>query len=160
VGGDRVSAADAGPPVTAAQLAAAAARLGVTFPPAYAAMLLNVNGGRPDPDYLPIPDFDPEDAVPLIGFVMVGKPRNDDTRFDLVPDTLYFRRELGLPADRLLLATVDGGAEDILVSARPGDFGAVYHWPHHEGGYDDDRLTRVAASIPEFLSLLVPCPNR
>jgi hypothetical protein len=102
------------------------------------------------------PAFDNEDnkqesVVEML--YTVGDQKAGFNHYDLVTMNLHFRSELDLPAEWLAIGLFDE-MNVLLMPVSGDDSDAVFAWSFIEGGFDEDRVDRVASSFSGFLKML------
>ena len=144
---------EAGPPLTELQVDRLERQLGMTLPKNYRSFLLRYNGGRPDPAFFPIRDFDrsafgdrsPFGAIHFFfGLSRTVQSSNLGWNFS----TLRGR----MPRELLPIAGDESGNR-ICLAVTGTNAGCVYFWDH-----DDEHspptyanLYLIASSFEEFL---------
>lgn len=149
---------ESGGAISEASVVDAEGKLRVNFPDDYRSFLLRVNGGRPDSALFVNRAFDDEEdeqdqksEVEML--YTVGDQKGGFNHYDLVTMNLHFRSELDMPANWLAIGLYDE-MDVLLLSVSGNDSGAVFGWSFIEGGYEEDRVDRIADSFDDFLRLL------
>jgi hypothetical protein len=149
---------ESGGAISEASVVDAEGKLRVTFPDDYRSFLLRVNGGRPDPALFVHRAFDDEEdgqdqksEVEML--YTVGDQKGGFNHYDLVTMNLHFRSELDMPVNWLAIGLYDE-LDVLLLSVSDNDPGAVFAWSFIEGGYEEDRVDRIAGSFDNFLKML------
>jgi hypothetical protein len=134
-------------PVTGTELAAVEVLLGTRLPPALAAVIPELNGGRPDPRYVPCSLFGGETRVPVYEFARWDEPEA------YVELCRAHHDGLGEPRRFLVLATSD--ADTFFVDLEDPGLRVMY-FQYLEGDYrshfGDGEMDCVADSLDGFLS--------
>jgi SMI1-KNR4 cell-wall len=132
--------------VTNAMLEETQRALTMTFPDDYKRFLLQFNGGRPIPNFLPIPDLDTKVAID--SFFGIARPY-----LDLKEWNLELRYSLDMPEKFLAIAFDVTGNKLIMDTEAPKE-SSVYYWDsarQFELSSDDKNAFLVADSFSTLL---------
>lgn len=138
---------EAGPPLTEIQIDRLERHLGMSLPKNYRSFLLRYNGGRPDPAFVPIRDFDRSPFGAIHFFFGVSRTvQSNNLDWNL-------RTYRGRMPSELLPIAGDELGNGICLAVAGTNAGCVYFWDH-----DDEHspptygnLYLIASSFEEFL---------
>ncbi len=136
---------------TEQQIQALEKQVGCSLPEEYRNFLKEYNGGRPNPDCVPVPGVKgiADVGVGSLFHLQPSKPGMDELSYEIK------RCERLVPRGHLPIA---GGSDLYTLSLKPRTFGAVYWWFHETEDVDDDGNFLesagylLAGSFDEFLT--------
>jgi hypothetical protein len=131
--------------VTEAQLDAFERKVGIALPDEYRRFLLAHNGGRPEPDAVPVKDRRGRVRLEMIDRFH-GIHRGPHGNLEQYHDT--FRERM---PDGYLPIAHDPGGNQFVLSARHADWGKVFFWSHED---DPANFERVADTFDAFLDAI------
>jgi cell wall assembly regulator SMI1 len=117
---------DTGPPLTDLRIGVLERKLGIVLPEGYRSFLLRHNGGRPKPDFFPIQACENNPFGSIHYFNGIGWPANSS---NIEWNYKTFRGRM--PREFLPIAG-DGSGNEICLSLKGTNKGAVYFWDHDE----------------------------
>lgn len=132
---------EAGPPIAEVDIAAFERKYALALPPAYRRFLLESNGGRPERDLCPVPNFPPEPVARIEFFFGIGHP--------IKTCDLAWNRGVYSPPDFVVIAYTASG-DTFCVGLSEEYYDQVFFWDYY--GDLEHRLHRVANSFEEFLN--------